>query len=107
MQGGSGTSEFPSQIEISLITAQSPASLRNLIERIADQLDLVHLRKISAIVVTNPDKLVGQESPDCVIVDEGRGEEGDHVTLEDSHMTTSMSDLGELIHEPLDIRKAL
>lgn len=60
------------------------------------------------MVVTNPDQLVGpggEEHPGCVGVGEGEaglggggdgtgGGRGGHVTLEDDHMTGSMSDLG-------------
>lgn len=88
-QVSGGNTEFPSQIEITLITAHPPSYLRNLVENVATHLDLVNLRKISALVVSNPDSvLVGAGS--CV-----EEESESHVTLDDAHMTSSISDLGE------------
>ena len=65
-------------------------------ENIASHLDLVHLRKVSALVVTNPDGLAEQEGlgGGCeggVGGVEGAGER------EESHMATSMSDLGKSV----------
>ena len=51
----SSNPSFSSQLEISLISARSPRALRANVERIADHLDLEHLRKISAICVSDPE----------------------------------------------------
>jgi hypothetical protein len=81
-----GTTDFPSQIEVTLITARSPPHLRTLVEGSADHLDLVHLRKISAVSLITP------EGSNGAVGHEGGGE----CAMEGaSAMDTSISDLGK------------
>ncbi len=83
---------------MTLLTARSTSYLHNLIEKIADHLVLDNLRKISAIVITNPDSLVEEEEirehndGDGGGVDKGKWDS--HVTLDVDHKTNSISDLG-------------
>ena len=65
-------------------------------ENIASHLDLVHLRKVSALVVTNPDGLAEQEGPGGGCEGSAGGVEGAG-EREESHMATSMSDLGKSV----------
>ena len=51
---GPNAPSLPSQIELILITARPPASVRALVEQITNHLDLRHLRKISAVCVSDP-----------------------------------------------------
>ena len=51
---GPNTPSLPSQIELVLITARPPSSVRGFIEQTANHLDLRHLRKISAVCVSDP-----------------------------------------------------
>ena len=90
LQGTGTSSDFPSQVEATLLTARSPSQLHTLVESIADHLDLVHLRKISAISLASPDR------PGANYGGSGRQEECEsQVTLGDNHMAESISDLGE------------
>ena len=64
----SSSLSYPSQIEVTLLTAQSPPLVRQYIERVVDHLDLQHLKKISAVCINSPERLIeqcgeGQESP--------------------------------------------
>lgn len=90
LQGTGTTSDFPSQIEVTLLTARSPSQLHTLMESITDHLDLVHLRKISAMSLTSPDKpgaIYGSRQDGCE----------DQVMSEDAvHMTKPISDLGSI-----------
>ena len=95
LQGADTSPEFPSQIEITLITAHSPAHLHNVVERIVHHLELVQLRKISAVVITNPDRLVGQGGLGGGTDDGDLG--GGYEDHERDHVTTSKSDLGEYV----------
>ena len=58
-------------------------------------LELVQLRKISAVVITNPDRLVGQGGLGGGTDDGDLG--GEYEDHERGHVTTSKSDLGEYI----------
>ncbi len=82
-------------MEVTLITARSPADLRTLVGGIAGHLDLVHLRKISALsLASSLDRLAAGPGGFGTLGEEAAsGGEGEgHVTLESAHVT--MSDLG-------------
>ena len=51
---GPNTPALPSQIELTLITGRSSTSVRAVVEQVANHLDLRHLRKISALCVSDP-----------------------------------------------------
>ena len=51
---GPNTPSLPSQIELTLITARPPTSVRAFVEQVANHLDLTHLRKISAVCISDP-----------------------------------------------------
>ena len=46
-----------SQLEISLVTSRPPRALRTLVERLADHLDLEHLKKISAVCMSDSERV--------------------------------------------------
>ena len=83
-------------MEVTLITGRSSSYLHNLVEKSANHLDLDHLKKISAVIVTNPDS--------CSLMDTNfskdesnfdREEWKDHMTSQDDHMTSTISDIGK------------
>ena len=54
----------PSQIEITLVTCQDGESVYRLVVGSVDQLNVEHLRKITAVCVTDPNRVLGQTSLD-------------------------------------------
>ena len=48
----------PSQIEVTVLTARSSSTVRRLMEHSVDSLELEHLKKISVVCLTDPDKLM-------------------------------------------------
>ena len=73
----------PNQIEITLVTCQTRAHIRKMVEDTAVQLDTTHLRKITAICVADPDQVMR----DCA--EEGEGVEG-----KEGMSLSQISDLG-------------
>lgn len=51
---GPNTPSMPSQIELILLTARPPTSVRTLVQQVANHLDLRHLRTISAVCISDP-----------------------------------------------------
>ena len=96
-QGSSGGAPFPSQIELTLVTTQPPLSLRSTVDKMADQLDLEHLKKISGVCVCDVERL-------SRVMGEG-GEDGEAPGLSQMHegssysqaVTSTPSELGELV----------
>ena len=48
----------PTQIEITLVTSQAPQQVRKTVEACTAELDLVHLRKITAVCVQDMDQVL-------------------------------------------------
>ena len=82
---GPGSACFPAQIDLTLLTSQSAVSVRSLVERFADHLDLQHLKKISGVCMSDPERLVSAECDSGIT-------EGDGVGL--SQITSSPTELG-------------
>ena len=57
-----------SQVEITIVTAQEPQQVRQYVERVIGHLELESLKKILAVCVTDPDKLLEHEVIDHDIV---------------------------------------
>ena len=84
----------PSQIEITVLTGRSGQSVRDTLVRSSDRLNLEHLRKITVVCVSDPDRIARQNTPlvsGCDDV-EGPQEAEQHVGL--SQMTCSQAELG-------------
>ena len=47
-----------------MITSQPPSVIRRYVEKIADHLDLEHLKKISGICVSDPERIIQEEHED-------------------------------------------
>ena len=87
--GGSNQGMLPSQIEVTIITALEPREVRMIIEKLADHLDLEHLKKIVAVCILNPNKLTEQNLPE-------ENEDNDNDSLPSSSpMVPSPSELSE------------
>lgn len=87
MQTSSGLSvSCPTQLEIIILTAREPATVRQGIERGMDTLDLEHLKKLSVVCVSDPDSLMQQDKS---------GEDEELPSL--SQMPSSPTDLSELM----------
>ena len=84
------SSTSPSQVDIIILTAQEPSLMQQYIERVADHLDLEHLKKISAVCISDPEKLVEQN----VQVEQ---DPVSSITQSLSQMPTSPSELSKLI----------
>ena len=77
----------PSQIEITLVTCRDEPTVRRILVESAEQLDLKHLRKITAVCVTDPDRVMRDEAA----LLSSSSKEGESL----SQMTTSQSDIGK------------
>ena len=84
---------MPSQIEVTLITARSEPYIESLVDSFANELDLQHLRKVNALIVTNSNSLMEDTAN---VGNEGSWD--DHMTLRESHMSEGMSDLGKFMN---------
>ena len=91
---GPNTPALPSQIELTLVTARSSASVRALVEQVANHLDLRHLRKISALCVSDP-----METSLVLCSDSGVdiGESGGQIELSQQIGSGSPSELSKFI----------
>ena len=83
---------IPSQIEITIVTCRDEQSVRKTVLTSSDHLNLEHLRKITIVCVTDPDRVVRQSAA-------LRGEytyDDDEATKEGSlsQMTCSQVELG-------------
>ena len=70
-------------MEVTLITGQSPGLVKEHLEKMVDQVQLEHLKKISVVCVSDPERMVVMAEP---------GEEGGSQSLPLTE--TSPSELG-------------
>ena len=53
----------PNQVEVTLITGQSPILVKEHLEKMVDQLQLEHLKKISVVCVSDPERMIAMVEP--------------------------------------------
>lgn len=93
---GPNTPALPSQIELTLITAQSSSAVQAYVEQIANHLDLRHLRKISALCVSDPTSMVLQSGG----MDDDSGTSGaGHIELSQQFGSASPSELSKCCND--------
>jgi len=80
----------PAQMEVTLITSRSEARLQSLMDSSASELDLQHLRKIHALVVTNSNNFMADSATSVGMEELWESQTTNNQTLE------GMSDLGEI-----------
>lgn len=71
-----GGAFLPNQIEITLVTCQTQTHVRKMVEDTAQQLDMTHLRKISAMCVSDPDRVMRARAEELGRPEGEQGEEG-------------------------------
>lgn len=86
---GPGSGCFPVQIDLTLVTSQSTSSVRNLVEKFAHQLNLEHLKKISSVCVSDPERLISVQY-------EGRAATEGEKSLGLSQLNSSPTELGKI-----------
>ena len=84
------TINVPSQIEITLLTGRDEQSIRKMLITSSEQMNLEHLRKITAVCVSDPDRVMSERAALLSKCD------GDDQTRNESlsQMTSSQAELG-------------
>ena len=89
------TINVPSQIEVTLLTGRDEQSIRKMLITSSEQMNLEHLRKITAVCVSDPDRAMSERA---ALLDKS---DGDAWTKDESlsQMTSSQAELGIYMYE--------
>ena len=81
---------IPSQIEITLVTCRAEQRVREMVLTSSGHLNLEHLRKITIVCVSDPDRVARQSAALQGTYDDGEGTKEGGL----SQMTCSQAELG-------------